>query len=388
MMTERGNWQMNATRFVALDSWRGVCALLVAIHNLDEHWIPQPDFVIHSSLFVDFFFVLSGFVITHAYGDKLTNFPEVGAFLLRRFGRLWPLHVVMMAALIGMSFLKLALAHFFHYAFELASAPISMRMIAANLFLVQTIDIPSRLTINAPSWSISTEIWTYFLFSGICLYCEIRRRSATVISGGFVLLSIGVLFLFSPQFLATNTDYAFFRCFYGFFVGHLVYKVWKTSPIAIRNEGIAETLIIGIIIVFVQITGNGIASMAAPVVFGLAVLIFAQQRGYLSKLLMMRPFVQLGTWSYSIYMVHWLVRRLFSRTDEIVGHLTGRQALPNSAFLDNVWTVSVALVGYLVLVVILAAVSYRLIEQPGRRLFNRMAVDFRLQNQNRRRHFE
>jgi peptidoglycan/LPS O-acetylase OafA/YrhL len=189
-----------------------------------------------------------------------------------------------------------------------------------------------------------------------------------------VLLSGGVLLLFSPNFLATSTDYAFFRCFYGFFVGHLVYKVWEIRPFAIRSEGIAETLIVTIIIIFVQITCNSVVSMAAPLVFGLAVLVFAQQKGYISKLLMTRPLVQLGTWSYSIYMIHWVVRTLFFRADEIVGQLMGRQALPNNMFLDNAWAMGAVLTVYLVVVVILAAVSYRLIEQPGRRLFNRMAA--------------
>jgi peptidoglycan/LPS O-acetylase OafA/YrhL len=91
-----------STRFVALDSWRGICALLVAIHNLNfGSWLPQVAFVAHSTLFVDFFFVLSGFVISHAYLDKLACPRNVSRFILRRIGRLWPLHAATLAALVG-----------------------------------------------------------------------------------------------------------------------------------------------------------------------------------------------------------------------------------------------------------------------------------------------
>jgi len=369
---------MKTKRFIVLDGWRGVCALLVAIHNLGQtRWVPQFDFVVHSSLFVDFFFVLSGFVITHAYRDKLENFTECGAFLLRRVGRLWPLHVATMAAFIGMSVgmsaLKVVSDLFFHRVLELDSAPLSARMVVANLLLVQTLDSQSRLTLNSPSWSISTELWTYFLFSAICLYCGIRKISSTIVFGGIVLASVSVLLVFSPNFLATSTDYAFFRCFYGFFAGHLAYELWRAGPFPMRHEGIVEPVIIALIVLFVQVTGNTVLSMLAPPIFAVAVLVFAQQKGWVSKLLMTTPFVHLGTWSYSIYMGHWLVRKLLVRVEEILQQLMGHQPLASDASVDNIWILSMVLLGYLVVVVILAAVMYRWIEQPGRRLFNRMA---------------
>ena len=87
----------NADRFQALDSWRGVCALLVAAthFHIDSH-VYTNAFLRHAGLFVDFFFVLSGFVITHAYGRKLASPDNVREFVIRRFGRLWPLHAVML----------------------------------------------------------------------------------------------------------------------------------------------------------------------------------------------------------------------------------------------------------------------------------------------------
>jgi peptidoglycan/LPS O-acetylase OafA/YrhL len=244
----------------------------------------------------------------------------------------------------------------------------SLRTIATNLLLIQAFDIPSQLTWNAPSWSISTEFWTYLLFSMICLSTSGRRVSIFAM-GGVALLASGVLFLFSPTFLETNTNYAFFRCLYGFFVGCLVYKAWQTIPT--HGGGSIEVLVVLLAVGFVVVVGNDIMSMIAPLIFGLAVFIFAQEDGWLSGILSTRPFVQLGTWSYSIYMVHWLVRNIMVRGNDIVEKLIERHAVPSYMSFSHVWTMSVLLVGYLVVVVALAAVTYRFIEQPGRRFFNR-----------------
>lgn len=58
-------------RFLVLDSWRGICALLVALfHFPTSSIISQSAFVGGSYLFVDFFFVLSGFVIASSYDGR------------------------------------------------------------------------------------------------------------------------------------------------------------------------------------------------------------------------------------------------------------------------------------------------------------------------------
>ena len=65
-------------RFTALDSRRGIGALAVASsHFKSVSYIHSTALVRHSYLFVDFFFVLSGFVIAHAYLDKLKTAGDV-----------------------------------------------------------------------------------------------------------------------------------------------------------------------------------------------------------------------------------------------------------------------------------------------------------------------
>ena len=61
-------------RFHSLDGWRGVAALFVSLYHLSFfNHIYGWEFLRNSYLFVDFFFVLSGFVITHAYQNKISD---------------------------------------------------------------------------------------------------------------------------------------------------------------------------------------------------------------------------------------------------------------------------------------------------------------------------
>ena len=74
----------------SLEGLRGTAALMVALHHLKigESYIPL---IKHGYLFVDLFFVLSGFVIVGAYGNRMQTWPQFFSFLVRRWGRLFPL---------------------------------------------------------------------------------------------------------------------------------------------------------------------------------------------------------------------------------------------------------------------------------------------------------
>ena len=101
--------EMTKMHFRVLDSWRGVAALLVAIFHLNLYSALYPlDFIRNAYLFVDFFFVLSGFVITHSYAARLGTIEELGSFALKRFGRLWPLHVAVLLAFLAVESAKAA----------------------------------------------------------------------------------------------------------------------------------------------------------------------------------------------------------------------------------------------------------------------------------------
>ena len=356
-------------RFVALHSLRGLCAILVAVHNFEY---PRNPFVLHSSLFVDFFFVLSGFVITHAYMLRLTTGNAFCVFIVRRFGRLWPLHVTMLFAFVCVDIVKIATrANFTVPPFTSPNSPIA---IVANLLLVQAVGVHTEVSWNVPSWSISIEFWTYILFALLCIPSK-GKPPPLILTLTLALSAALVLLLFSPSYLETNSDYAMARCVYGFFVGHMVYRAAETKRWKIGGGSFLEATTILLVFVYVCVA-EGIISLIAPVVFGLVVLLFAEESGQISKLLSTMPFVRLGDWSYSIYMVHWLVRGGISGVAKVLVALIGIRSVTMRGPCDThncSWTMGALLAGYLVVVIIVASVTFKLIEQPGRRYFNRIA---------------
>src|SRR6266704_3238416 len=83
-----------AVRFVALDSLRGICAIFVAIYHFSAvSFLSSIPIIKNGFLFVDFFFVLSGFVIAASYGERLKAQFPISKFMFLRLGRLYPLHI-------------------------------------------------------------------------------------------------------------------------------------------------------------------------------------------------------------------------------------------------------------------------------------------------------
>lgn len=109
---------------------------------------------------VSFFFVLSGFVLFHVYPD-LPDKQAIGRFWLARVARLWPAHLSALLVLL------LFMADQIH----LLLGSDSLIIVVANLFLVQAwIPLPDfYFSLNAVSWTISTEMGFYLLFPVLIL---------------------------------------------------------------------------------------------------------------------------------------------------------------------------------------------------------------------------
>ncbi|HEX4303253.1 MAG TPA: acyltransferase [Rhizomicrobium sp.] len=365
-----------STRFRALDGWRGICALLVAAHHLEAHgalyWQPL---VRNAWLFVDFFFVLSGFVIAHAYGAHLEKAPEIKAFVIRRFGRLWPLHAAMLLALVGLELAHLVIAHWHPIAGERAAfiADRSPTAILTNLFLVQSLGLHPYETWNGPAWSISTEFYTYLVFAAVCALAPARRWRLAL---SLLLAVAGVLILarFSRYGMRETFGWGFLRCLYGFFTGVLTYEVWKTGLAARIAGTIAEIAALAAVLAFITfVPGYAALEYLATPLFAIAVLVFAGDRGLVSRALTTRPAAALGRWSYSIYMVHTLVLAvLFSgvHIGQIAFHRHWLIDLKDGrAILELGPADDLLMLLYLTAVIAFSALTWRAIERPGQRLF-------------------
>lgn len=335
-----------------------------------------------SYLAVDFFFVLSGFVISHAGLSRIDSWRSVGTFLIRRFGRVWPLHAVMLTCFIGLELVKwFAIQRGAQFEFGAFAPPIfEVSAIPANLALVHALGMFPANTWNRPSWSISTEFYTYLLFA-VCTL-TVRRWLIPV---SLFLIGITATILFTHvRIMDTTYDYAFPRCIFGFFVGHLVHRAHLrfTAP---KNGATAIELALACAVsLFIIRAGTNQLSILSPLVFSVPVWFFSFERGGLSRVLLSKPFQALGTWSYGIYMVHEflfvLVIRTFrglSRklgTDLFISHRWLPTDNPSSLIsFGNPWLMDALALASLAGVILVAYFAHRFIERPAQSYFQGLA---------------
>lgn len=316
-------------RFEALDSWRGICALMVALMHFPAAGpIAESPLVRHAFLFVDYFFVLSGFVISHGYRNRLTNERAFVGFVITRLGRIYPLHAAVLALFVGWELVRLMVPA----ARGAGPAPFtgttSLDGLASTLFLLNGLGFEPALRWNGPSWSISSEFWTYLLFGSVVVAFLSRYWLALI---PIVVLGPLVLYGWSPDYMDTTVQYGFVRCLYGFALGALVYLGTLKAFPAGRPANLSRSLwtaleltVLAIILAFVAVAGKTAIGIVAPWIFAVAVVVFSFEGGALSRALRWRPLIWLGTLSYAIYMVHIFVQSRMINVGTILGKITSR----------------------------------------------------------------
>ncbi|MBZ9974615.1 acyltransferase family protein [Mesorhizobium sp. BR-1-1-10] len=375
-------------RFRVLDSWRGICALLVALfHFPTASTISQSSFIGSSYLFVDFFFVLSGFVIASSYADRLGRTQEVCRFALVRFGRIYPLHLVMIAAFAAFELLRLVLPQLHGTGAAPFTGGFDLRSLAANLLLLQGVGFEDRLTWNAPSWSISAEFFAYLLFAGVLFIAGARAwiwLVAAAVTAPLFLLG------FSTHHMDVSYDFGFIRCLYGFSLGALLAWFQHDSIAGARQVlaangprmswTVAEIVMVVVIALFVSLAGDNDAGIAAPLVFALALFLFAHEGGWISALLRTPFMLTLGALSYSIYMVHIFVQARLINVAGLVERKLGLGLVgdivlrgePATGFGAG-WTGTVAIVVMLLTTIGVSWITWRFVEMPAMAWFRRLS---------------
>ena len=188
------------SRYEILDGLRGVAALIVlAYHQFDIYNLGDPVKAIinHGYLAVDFFFIISGFVIGYAYDDRWDRMT-LKDFFKRRLVRLHPM--IIFSTLIGMVLFYFGRGDMFPL---IADTSVAMLLLCAVLSVLM---IPTPVSMDIRGWSeinaINGNAWTLFFeyFANI-LYALVIRRFSKVMLFIFVLLSA-----FLTLNLALNLD--------------------------------------------------------------------------------------------------------------------------------------------------------------------------------------
>nr|WP_244657009.1 acyltransferase [Pseudomonas sp. CFBP 8772] len=353
-------------RFHALDSLRGICAIAVVLYHTHlVGSITEWTFFANADLFVEFFFVLSGFVMAHAYGSKRQL--DFSRFLISRTFRLLPLHVFMLAVFIGLEFLKYAA---YKRGFSFNQTPFTgiyaPSQILPNLLLVQSwTHLTENLSFNTASWSISIEYWTYMLFAATVLMASTRRYLlwAVIALCGFALLyrQIDVLTVYAQKGVGC------------FFAGALAYAFFTRSRRWIApGFGLLSVLeaLSALAIWWVLTSELPQKVLAASAVFCVTIVVFAFDGGALSRVLKYEFFARLGRLSYSIYLTHLAILFFVISAFMVVQKKTGFDAAPmlgEIRYLDtgHAWLNNLMVLLILAVVVTISSATYRYVELRG-----------------------
>ncbi|WEK38412.1 MAG: acyltransferase [Candidatus Pseudobacter hemicellulosilyticus] len=302
--------------YPVLDGLRGVAAIVVvAFHILETFNTSRFDQIInHGYLAVDFFFLLSGFVIGYAYDDRWGKMT-VKEFFKRRLIRLQPM--VVMGMIVGALLFYTQAGEFWP---TIAQTPV-WKMLLVMLIGFTLIPVPISMDIrgwwemhplDGPAWSL------FFEYIGNILYALFIRRFSKLLLGVFVALSAA--FLVHLLFTNGNGDViggwalngeqlhiGSARLLYPFFAGLLLSRVAKLT--VVRNAFLWCSLLLVLILALPRIGGpdtvwmNGLyESFAIILVFPLIVWLGAsdaagQQPSKLCRFL--------GDISYPIYITHY-----------------------------------------------------------------------------------
>lgn len=246
-------------RYELLDGLRGVAALMVILYHIGECFATSPmdQSINHGYLAVDFFFVLSGFVIGYAYDDRWSKGMTRGVFMLRRIIRLQPM--VVMGVLLGViSFLVQGCEKWDGTGVSIGAVVLSFLL---GLFMLPS--LPGTLPeirgngemfpLNGPSWSL------FFEYIGSLFYALFLHRMTTKVLCAFTAASgLGLVCLavynasgvYHIGFGWTAADYGFWyglvRMTFSFSIGLLMSRNFR--PIRIKGIfWICSAVIVGLL---------------------------------------------------------------------------------------------------------------------------------------------
>lgn len=357
-------------RFEAVDSLRGVAALAVAIFHLQvASHVYGLNFIRNSFLFVDFFFVLSGFVIAHAYHNKLSNGQQFLEFAIKRIARMWPLHCVMLICFVLAETVLFVLSH--RMALPLPRPPFThdrtLIGIPINLLLIQALVPVQGASWNGPSISLSLELFAYTIFA------------LTVLLGGkragryqFVILLAGLIGL------AVQMDdrARLARCIFSFFMG---VGVWRYRDLARRLPAQPfEVLSVGTAIAMLAFAQKEYLYIACPVVFSLVVTSITFEKGPISRVLKHPFLLMLGRQSFSIYMVHFFLAFMLTNAIKVATKILHVPSTVPGTDLVTIagspWMMDAITIAYLATVIGISKFTYERIEKPGMEWGRKLAI--------------
>jgi len=298
--------------FDGLDVVRTILALTVALGHF--FYLNGRDGSIPHSfiLAVDFFFALSGFVLTQSVltssNRDLSGFVQ--HFAVRRIFRLMPLYLLALVATAIVQCLQYGSSTDPFYYFlvgALLLQDIGFAKGAMHIFLGDTS--------MGVAWSISVEMWV-----GLAFFCMVfvLRTSRTQLACCCLAIAVAcaaTLVNDSPNFLDVHYQqvnsiltFGALRCALGLSLGCLAYITYAATKHVAFGTGLCSVLevalVVGCFLLYGKMSYVRQNEFIAPLIFAVVIYVFSRQSGVISRFLSARVFSPARPLSYAIYLIH------------------------------------------------------------------------------------
>ncbi|MFA6520605.1 MAG: acyltransferase [Candidatus Paceibacterota bacterium] len=318
----------NKEYFYNLTSLRGIASLWVAVGHIS--WtLPATSLVLffpmirHGYLAVDFFFILSGFVLAHAY--KIHTTEKLGDYLTfcrARITRIFPIHIFILIILSILSYIFLLKGITLPGVYNVKSW-------LAEIFLIQIIPIFDKsyfFAWNYPAWTLVLEVWWFIVIVGFISVInkytksvnthldDTQKRKLFLLVSFGIMLSLASILMFnqSSSFIDSPNFYnSIIRSGFEFIAGLFLYKAFLIKQFNLKKDHlyfIYLAIFGGISLWFFTIPSYIIVAywlLLIPFIL----ITSLDKKSALNHVLIHPTLIYLGNISYSLYMIHGPIER-------------------------------------------------------------------------------
>lgn len=301
---------------------------------------------------VSYFFILSGFVMIIAYGNKKVDFIE---YIKNRLARIYPIYFIAIFVILGITLFQ----------------NINKVNLLLNIFMIQSWLPEKALTLNFPGWSLSVEMFFYIIFPFLInnIYSKSKFKTISISIILFWIISqitfhlVVYQILRTPYFSISDLNYHPILHLNEFLIGNLagLYFIEKLKD---KRKNyfpfILATLLILILLLKFPIGLNFHNGLLA-IIFVPLILLISLSNDKVTNLFSNKIFVFLGEISFGIYILHIPVWMVFSdyRMEKYLG-------------LNKYFDFTASFLIRFVILLVISSVSYLFVEKPLRSIIKKI----------------
>lgn len=263
-------------------------------------------FLYHSRILVQgtfpvtFFFMLTGFLLYYTKSEQIAHmtFRDWLLYVFKKLKTFYPVHLI--------TFVYCFIVFYDSYSID------TMKSAFLNVFLVQSFFEERLYDFNGLAWYLSATMFLYLI--GLFLVKVIRKwqkywRWMLAVTALGIAVCNGLLWLEIPVYIYGNPFYRVLECFLGMLIAHIFLNEDRVSKDGINASRIEFGIFAVFCVMYIMSLWIKPKCGYYSPLFAVALYVFAQGKGCLSKLLSSKIFVKASKYCFEFYMLHELVLR-------------------------------------------------------------------------------